>query len=55
MSAVTQGCKESGVEYGARDGSDSPIIVDDSLSVKSVKVSPRSSGDVTDDELLGKK
>ncbi len=54
MSAATQGSEVSGIECGARYGSDSPIIIDDSVSEKSVKVTPGSSGDVTDDELLGK-
>ncbi len=38
MSAATQGCEEIGVESRARDGSDSPIIITDSVSEKSVKV-----------------
>ncbi len=54
MSAATQGSEKSGVETGARDGSDSPIIVDDSVSEKSVKVTPGSAGGVTDDDLLGR-
>ncbi len=38
----------------ARDGSDSPIIIDDSVSEKSVKVTPWSAGGVTDDDLFGR-
>ncbi len=42
MSAATQGSsEESGVESMARDGSDSPIIIPDSASEKSVKVTLR--------------
>ncbi len=52
MSAATQGSEESAVESGARDGSDFPIIVSDSVSEKSVEATPGSTGDVTDDNLL---
>ncbi len=52
MSAATQGSEESEVESGARDGSDSPIIIVNSVSEKSVKITPRSAVEVTDDDLL---
>ncbi len=52
MSAGTQGSEESGVESVARDWSDSPIIVSDSVSEKSVEATPGSTGDVTEQDFL---
>ncbi len=54
MSAATQGSEESGVESEARDGSDFQIVVIDFVSEKSVKDTHRSTGDVTEYDLLGK-
>ncbi len=55
MLDAIQGSKESGVESGASDGSDSPIIISDSVSEKSVEATPGSTRDVTESNLLGKR
>ncbi len=52
MSAATQGSKEGCVEPETRVASDSTVETE-KVSDKSVDVTPRSSGDVTDDDLLG--
>ncbi len=52
MSAATQGSEEGCVEAETRDGSDSSVVTEKE-SEKSVDVTPRSSIDVTDDDLLG--
>ncbi len=53
MSAAIQGSEESSVKAETRNGSDYTVKAE-SESEKSVEVTPGSSGDVTEDDLLGR-
>ncbi len=53
MSAATQSCEERRVEEEARDGTNSPIVVNTDNPKKSVGSPPGSTSNRTEDDLLG--